>query len=222
MDTNYLKEIGERLRLIRNEYRYTQNDFADKLNIKQNTLSQYENGMREISTEVKRALHEVFHINFNWLMTGQGEMELGPEDGVGLSAEDEVVLIDELDIRASAGYGVENFEPEIRRRVSVPAGAVFPHDAKKVKMFEVFGDSMEPTFYSGDMLTFVEGLVGGNGIYLLNRENELYVKRIQFHPGSSRLTIISDNPDYGSEVVDAAKEHVSLIGKVIILTRYYN
>ena len=40
-----------RLRELRNEFNYTQRYVAEYLNVKQNTYSQYENGIRDIPTE---------------------------------------------------------------------------------------------------------------------------------------------------------------------------
>ena len=65
-----LKEIGERLKEIRDEQ--SQEDFAlDLLTIKQ-TISKYENGKIIPGGEFLYMLYKKRFVNINWLLTGEG------------------------------------------------------------------------------------------------------------------------------------------------------
>lgn len=46
-----MNNVGEKIKQIRIARNYTQQDIADKMNIKRNTVSQWESGMRNISVE---------------------------------------------------------------------------------------------------------------------------------------------------------------------------
>lgn len=65
--------IGERIKQIRNELKFNQNDFASKLNIKQQALSYYEN-KNEFPNELLKKITIEFRINPDWLLTGRGGM----------------------------------------------------------------------------------------------------------------------------------------------------
>lgn len=219
-DDKIASGVPERLSAIRKEFRMTQGELAEKLGISQNALSQYENGQRKLPDETKQALADLLHINIDWLVTGRGSMETSPESAQAETGE-EIVYLDILDVKASAGYGIENYEPGVKGRMPFVASALKPHDHKSVKIFEVSGDSMEPTLMNGDLVMFAQGDTSGNGIFLLNRNGELFVKRLRQYPGVHRITVISDNPRYPTEEVDMTKENVCIIGKVISQIRWF-
>jgi phage repressor protein C with HTH and peptisase S24 domain len=219
-DDKIPSDVGERLSLVRREFRMTQGELSEKLGINQNTLSQYEKGQRKVPDDIKQALADLFHVNIDWLVTGRGSMESLPE-AASAEPEDEIVYLDILDVKASAGYGIENYEPGVKGRMPFAASALKPHNAKKTKIFEVSGDSMEPTLMNGDLVMFVENDTSGNGIFLLNRNGELFVKRLRQFPGLNRITVISDNSKFPTEEVDLMKENVHIIGKVISQIRWF-
>lgn len=66
--------VGERLKKAREYLGYKkQGYFAEKLEIVQNTYSNYENGHREIPFKILEKISQN-GINLNWLLTGEGEM----------------------------------------------------------------------------------------------------------------------------------------------------
>ena len=60
----------------------TQQEFADKLNIKRGTIANYEIGRNEPIDAVISLICKEFNVNENWLRTGEGEMfaEVPAED----------------------------------------------------------------------------------------------------------------------------------------------
>ena len=52
-----------------------------------------------------------------------------------------------------------------------------------------------------------------DGIYIINVDNALFVKRLQFKPG--KLVVKSDNPTYDPFEVDLKSDYVKIIGAVI-------
>lgn len=64
------KEIGERLKEIRNLHGYTTNKFAGMIDITQPSLTKLENGESEPRAKTILALYENFGIDPLWLLTG--------------------------------------------------------------------------------------------------------------------------------------------------------
>lgn len=66
--------MKERIKKIRKELDLTQQKFADRIGVKQNTVAQYEMGRNiPIDTVISLICRE-FNVNEDWLRTGQGEM----------------------------------------------------------------------------------------------------------------------------------------------------
>ena len=209
--------IGNRLRAVRKEFGFGQNEFGERLGVNQNALSQYENGNRKLPDEIMQKLAEIFDVNINWLLTGKGEMFLCDDDSQTVSnATDEFIQIDFLDSSACAGNGIANFQSEVLGKLPISPELIYPHQPAEVKAIRVKGDSMSPTLASGDVVLFVQGLVNdGNGIYILLHNGELFVKRLHFKM-TGVIDIISDNPNYSNEQLTAgSNESPVIIGKVI-------
>lgn len=66
--------MNERIKEIRNALGLTQQEFADTVKVKRNTVATYEMG-RSIPSDAAIALIcKQFEVNENWLRTGEGEM----------------------------------------------------------------------------------------------------------------------------------------------------
>lgn len=85
--------MNNRIKFLRKSLNLTQQEFADKLNIKRGSVSNYEIGRNQPIDAVISLICREFNVNENWLRSGEGEMFLPVEDEVG-----EVVskLVDEL------------------------------------------------------------------------------------------------------------------------------
>lgn len=66
--------MKDRLKEIRKALHLTQQKFADKLGVKQNTIAQYEMGRNEPSDAVIISICREFNVSENWLRNGEGEM----------------------------------------------------------------------------------------------------------------------------------------------------
>lgn len=89
---------GIRLKKVRKYLNLTQVELSEALGTAQNTISNYESGRRSVSHEIACSIRDLYHVSYEWLMTGHGHiMEDGsdPFDGskysdAGSSAEDDV------------------------------------------------------------------------------------------------------------------------------------
>lgn len=66
--------MNERIKELRKRLDLTQQEFADKIGMKRNTIANYEINRNEPSNAVITLICKVFNINENWLRTGEGEM----------------------------------------------------------------------------------------------------------------------------------------------------
>lgn len=66
--------LGERIKKVRRDVDLTQQIFADRIGIKQNSVALIESGKRNTSDQVLLAICREFHVNEKWLRTGEGEM----------------------------------------------------------------------------------------------------------------------------------------------------
>lgn len=72
--------MKERIKKIRKSNKLTQQEFADILGIKQNTVASYEMGRIGISDAVINSICREFSINEDWLRYGTGEMYIPTAD----------------------------------------------------------------------------------------------------------------------------------------------
>lgn len=77
---------AERLKKIRNYYKYTVNEIADVLEIKPRTYGSYEREENNVSIELVTSLCKKLNVNANWFVTGEGEM-FNKKEPVGLKDE---------------------------------------------------------------------------------------------------------------------------------------
>lgn len=66
--------MKDRIKKIRKELDLTQQAFADKIGMKQNTIAQYEMGRTKPSDAIVFSICREFNVNEEWLRTGEGEM----------------------------------------------------------------------------------------------------------------------------------------------------
>lgn len=66
--------MNERIRKIRNALNLTQQEFADKIKVKRNTVATYEMGRSIPSDSAIALICKEFNVNEEWLRNGIGEM----------------------------------------------------------------------------------------------------------------------------------------------------
>ena len=78
--------MKDRIKTLRKDLGLTQEKFAERLNIKRNTLANYEIGRNEPIDAVVSLICREFNVNENWLRTGQGDMYDIPLDDTAIAA----------------------------------------------------------------------------------------------------------------------------------------
>lgn len=66
--------MNSRIKMVRKTLGLSQTEFGERLGIKQTTVAGYETGGRTPMDAVVSLICREFHVNENWLRTGEGEM----------------------------------------------------------------------------------------------------------------------------------------------------
>lgn len=72
--------MNERIRELRKSLGLTMEKFGDRLGVKKNSVSQWENGINSITDQMFKSICREFNVNEDWLRNGTGEMFSIPED----------------------------------------------------------------------------------------------------------------------------------------------
>lgn len=148
---------------------------------------------------------------------GIDEARLGPSAGEVTGGR--LVTVPKLDVRPSAGPGsaVDGESVfasyEFDRRFLRDIGHA---DAARLSIVRVRGDSMTPTLADGDdiLVSATQGEALPDGIYVIERDDALIVKRLSRNPSSGLFTISSDNPAHPSWS-ECRPDSMRIIGRVV-------
>ena len=66
--------MKERMLMLRKALKMTQQEFADKIGVKRNTIAQYEIGRNDPTDTVVKLICRQYDVNEAWLRTGEGDM----------------------------------------------------------------------------------------------------------------------------------------------------
>lgn len=141
--------------------------------------------------------------SIDWLVVGKGKMLKNQSSELVVNeSPSQYGVIDRkirvVEHKAMAGFRLTDFsDPEhIEERPYVSISTLPPGD---YLAFEVYGDSMEPTFVSRDVIIGermeLQNFSARDDIYILLFEDNLVVKRVHFKKGDEYLILTSDN-DY--------------------------
>lgn len=81
--------VGDNIKELRQKLGKTQQEFADRLGVKQNTIALIESGKRNISEQLLLSISREFGANLEWLRTGEGEMYVQKNQSLLEQLEDE-------------------------------------------------------------------------------------------------------------------------------------
>lgn len=65
--------MKDRIKELRKNKKLTQAEFGERIGVKGNTITTYENGSRVPSEAVIKSICRVFNVNEEWLRTGRGD-----------------------------------------------------------------------------------------------------------------------------------------------------
>lgn len=225
MQTKLTERFRETIELIKENNNIPSfRKLAKETSIHHQCFSDIFRGLREVSMDMIIKLSETYDINTNYIFNGTGPVfnnETITQEGSTHSDPIIAIVTDKegterilhVPCAAQAGYIDQFLETSYLKELpsfSLP-GDRFSFGS--FRAFDISGDSMEPTLYSGETLvcSFVEkenwlDNVKNNFVYVLVTKTGIVVKRIVNRlkmDGEFRL--ISDNSFYDEYPIDATK-----------------
>lgn len=72
--------MKDRIKKIRKDKNLTQVEFGEKIGVKGNTVTNYENGLRNPTDAILHSICREFNVNEEWLRSGEGEPYIESDD----------------------------------------------------------------------------------------------------------------------------------------------
>ncbi len=206
---NYLKE---------NRIVPSDRQMAMSISVHPQCISDILRGKRKVTIDIIEKCSEKYHLNANYIMTGEGNI-ISKTDSrtVGVAPAVAVVTDQKGNERiayvphsAHAGY-VDNYtQPSFYDELMTFTLPDNRYSHGTYRCFDVVGDSMEPSIFSGDKVicSFVEQEywirhVKNHYVYVVVTQEGIVVKRIKNDIQINRsITLISDNNYYDSQIID--------------------
>ena len=105
--------MNERIKKLRKALDLTQQEFADKIGMKRNTVANYETDRNEPSNSVISLICKTFNVSETWLRTGEGEMFVERTRDDELAAfMDELLAEESADFRRRLVTALSRLKPE--------------------------------------------------------------------------------------------------------------
>lgn len=199
--------IGDNIRFLRKQAGYSQGQIAQKLHIKQASVSNWESGKTAPDINNLNLLSEIFGVSINDLLSDKPRREL---DSIRV-IRNAVPIVGEI----ACGTPI-TAEQNIEGYGDIPEG-VHADFALRCK-----GDSMEPTFRPGDLVLIRKQPEVENGqIAAVSIDGEATLKHVYQQDGG--LLLIADNPSYSPVYVPLGSDREIVIhGLAVGYTRLFD
>jgi phage repressor protein C with HTH and peptisase S24 domain len=217
-------KLNNRIIYARKSKGFKQKELANILNISLPTMNHYESGKRAPNSELLSQIAKTLGCDPGWLLTGEGQAEQKEvllNEPIPSSALNDFVLLPQYNIESTAGGGSFIHSEQIVDHLAFKASWVSKElgtDPKYLLLIHSISDSMEPTFRSGDLLLVDrnKARVKGDGIYLINFDDGLIVKRLEWMMDGT-VVIRGDNTSVSREqkLTAIEMEKLHLLGRVV-------
>lgn len=203
-------EKASRFEFIRkrlDEVGKTQADLARILNISRAAVVGIINETRKIQTEELVPLAKFLQLDIEDFANYISGEDIYIQN-VDETEPDAVKVPYFIDIEASAGTGVYIGCEYVESYICVSKGRMEQYltHVHKPAVIRVKGDSMCETLQDGDLvLVDTETEFEESKVFVINIENQLYIKRLFSHPVTKEIICKSDNPKYPEYIVKPAQ-----------------
>lgn len=215
-----MSDISVRIKEIRETKKLSQVAFAAALKVTSASISFYENGKRRPDHAFLETLTNVYGINVNWLLTGEGDMFISTLTREGVPSD--VLCLPVLaDIAAGIGIEAEDLEPS--EYISIPRSLA--PDGGSFYCFRVQGVSMEPELHTGDYAIisawdFDQDYDGS--LCAFRSPDGLLIKRLVYDDRCKRCLLIPLNPTHKIIQYNEDSPDLQIIGRLIAVIRKYD
>ncbi len=216
---------GKNLRYLRKLRGWTQEEFANKLKIKRSLVGAYEEERAEPRLDVMEIICNIFKLTFEeFLLKDLTQAKNGGnylDKRRALKMNTQASSIQFVPVKASAGYlagyADANFLDELNT-FTLPMLAPGNYRA-----FEIIGDSMLPiqsgSVIVGEKIENFDEVKTNNTYIIVSKNGGIVYKRINRNNRvKSKLTLVSDNPQYEPYQLDA-EEVIELWKAQMVITK---
>jgi phage repressor protein C with HTH and peptisase S24 domain len=217
-------KLSERIIYSRKLKGFKQKELANILNVSLPTMNHYESGKRAPNSELLSQIAKTLDCDPGWLLTGEGQAEKKEvllSDPIPSSTLNDFVLVPRYNIESSVSGGSVIHSEQIVDHLAFKKSWINKElgtDPKNLLLIYSIGDSMEPTFRSGDLLLVDrnKAQMKGDGIYLINFDDGLIVKRLEWMMDGT-VVIRGDNTSVSREqkLTYIEMEKLHLLGRVV-------
>jgi phage repressor protein C with HTH and peptisase S24 domain len=241
------KDVSRHIAKMRNVARLTQPELAKKMGVNTRTLARWEGGDNMPKTGVLEEIARICHENTpeglsphetddlvrtpnsagGWTISQPVDAE-----SVNFSGSvpknvniDEYIFVPRYDVTAGAGAGSVVGGELVKDLLAYRTDYIRDElgiSGKGLGVVSVTGDSMEPSISAGDSLLVntEDKKLTSNGIYVINYEGGLIVKRIEVRFDTETIVLLSDNEKYSPQELtpDKAKQ-LNIVGKVVLVSK---
>lgn len=194
---------GLNLKYLRKLRGWTQEEFAQKLNIKRSLIGAYEEERADPRLEVLEQVSELFKLSLDELLlkdlsntSGSYWMKRRQQK---LGAVTERNLIHFVPIKAAAGYLAGYADSEFIDELNTFTLPML--SGGNYRAFEIIGDSMLPTpsgsIIVGEKVNDIDELKNNTACIVVSKTEGIVYKRVVRNSrAKNKLTLVSDNPVY--------------------------
>lgn len=199
---------NQNLKYLRKQRGWTQEEFANRLNIKRSLLGAYEEERAEPRFEVLEAVCDLFKLTMDDLL----RKDLSDQKGSYLNARRTLKMLSGpaeipfVPVKAAAGYLAGYADPEFIDELNTFTLPMLT--GGNYRAFEIIGDSMLPTpsgsVIVGEKVNDLEEVKNDTPCIVVSRNEGIVYKRVQKNiKQRDKLTLVSDNPVFHPYTVNA-------------------
>jgi transcriptional regulator with XRE-family HTH domain len=171
----------ERLKAARETIGVNQTEFANTLGVAPSFISGIERDKKDVSRELLEKLIEKYHINANWILTGEGEMFLSQKPEVTAKTVFEIPLLTKEQLLSFEPEKEIPFGERKANSGDYPDLAYIPIPMRvmeystDLRAAVAFDSRMAPVIRSGDIAIFEATGWNGDGIYIYRMGSGLHI-----------------------------------------------
>lgn len=217
---------GKNFKYLRKLRGWTQEEFANRLNVKRSLIGAYEEERAEPRLDVLETMSVIFKLSLDELLLQDLSEAKGSsylEQRRKLKSAVQSVNIQFVPVKAAAGYLAGYADPDFVDELNT---FTLPMLAPgQYRAFEIVGDSMLPTpsgsVIVGEKVDTLEDIKNSNSYIVLSKSEGIVYKRIMRNNRiKNKLTLVSDNPIY--EPYNVSEEDVLEIWKAVYIMQKAN
>jgi transcriptional regulator with XRE-family HTH domain len=200
---------GQNLKYLRKLRGWTQEEFANKLNIKRSLIGAYEEERADPRIDILEVVGDMFKLSLDELLlkdlSNTGGSYLAKRRQQKMMSADRN-LIHFVPIKAAAGYLAGYADTEFIDELNTFTLPML--NGGNYRAFEIIGDSMLPTpsgsIIVGEKVDTLEDIKNNMAYIVVSRNEGIVYKRVvKNNKAKNKLTLVSDNPQYQPYQVNA-------------------